>query len=77
VRAIRLWNPATSVSDVTGYEDFAFWKATLQSFSTMAAFRTSSYNVASEDGRAASVPELNFRPRRSRFCASRHSWAVR
>ena len=62
VRAIRLWNPATSGVDVTGHEDFAFWKAALQSFSTMAAFRTSSYNVASEDGRAASVPGAELSP---------------
>jgi predicted permease len=62
VRAIRLWNPATSSVGVTGYEDFAFWQATLQSFSTMAAFRTSSYNVASEDGRAASVPGAELSP---------------
>jgi len=62
VRAIRLWNPATSDVDVTGYEDFAFWRAALESFSTMAAFRTSSYNVASEDGRAASVPGAELSP---------------
>jgi predicted permease len=62
VRAIRLWNPATSTVDVTGYEDFAFWKVSLESFSMMAAFRTSSYNVASEDGRAASVPGAELSP---------------
>ncbi len=62
VRAIRLWNPATSAVDVTGYEDFAFWKVALRSFSAMAAFRTSSYNVASEDGRAASVPGAELSP---------------
>lgn len=62
VRAIRLWNPATSAVDVTGYETFAFWNATLESFSTMAAFRTSSYNVASEDGRAASVAGAELSP---------------
>jgi predicted permease len=62
VRAIRLWNPGTSGVDVTGYEDFAYWRATLQSFSSMAAFRTSSYNVASEDGRAASVPGAELSP---------------
>ena len=62
VRAIRLWNPATSEVDVTGYQAFEFWKATLQSFSTMAAFRTSSYSVASEDGRAASVPGAALSP---------------
>jgi predicted permease len=62
VRAIRLWNPATSAVDVTGYQAFAFWKTNLQSFSTMAAFRTSSYNVASEDGRAASVAGAELSP---------------
>lgn len=62
VRAIRLWNPATSDVDVTGYPAFAFWQATLHSFSTMAAFRTSSYDVGSEDGRAASVPGAELTP---------------
>jgi len=62
VRAVRLWNPATSAVDVTGYQAFEFWKATLKSFSMMAAFRTSSYNVASEDGRAASVPGAELSP---------------
>ena len=62
VRAIRLWNPATSAMDVTGYQAFAFWEPTLQSFTTMAAFRTSSYNVASEDGRAAAVPGAELSP---------------
>jgi predicted permease len=62
VRAIRLWNPATSSVDVTGYEAFAFWKTSLESFSVMAAFRTSTYNVASEDGRAASVPGAELSP---------------
>jgi predicted permease len=62
VRAIRLWNPATNDVDVTGYQAFAFWKASLQSFAIMAAFRTSSYNVASDDGRAASVPGAELSP---------------
>jgi predicted permease len=56
VRALRLWNPATSSVGATSYEAFDVWKTTLQSFSSMAAFRTSSFNVASEDGRAAAVP---------------------
>ena len=62
VRAIRLWNPAASAVDVTSYEDFAFWKATLRSFSSMAAFRTSSYNVAAKDGRAGAVPGAELSP---------------
>jgi predicted permease len=62
IRAIRLWNPATGAVDVTGYQAFEFWKATLQSFSAMAAFRTSSYNVASEDGRAAPVSGAELSP---------------
>lgn len=62
VRALRLWNPAASQVDVTGAQDFAFWTTTLRSFSAMAAFRTSSYNVASEDGRAAAVPGVAITP---------------
>jgi predicted permease len=48
--------------DATGYQAFEFWKATLTSFSAMAAFRASSYNVASEDGHAASVPGAEVSP---------------
>ena len=62
VRAVRLWNPATNAMDATGYEAFAFWKGTLRSFSAMAAFRTSAYNVASEDARTASVSGAELSP---------------
>src|SRR6185436_12842699 len=30
LRAIRLWNPATSVVDATGYQAFEYWKTTLE-----------------------------------------------
>lgn len=62
VRAIRLWNPATSAMDATGYQDFEFWKSTLRSFSAMAAFSTSTYNVASDDGRVAAVAGAELSP---------------
>lgn len=55
VRAIRLWDPATTSSAVPGYMDFEFWSEQLTSFSALAAFSTSSFNVASEDGRAVPV----------------------
>jgi putative ABC transport system permease protein len=55
VRAIRHWDPLSSAVAPTWEGDFTFWAQTLRSFSSLGAFRTSSYNVASADGRAAPV----------------------
>jgi putative ABC transport system permease protein len=52
VRAIRYWDPLSSRVAPTWDGEFAFWAQTLRSFSSLGAFRTSSYNVASIDGRA-------------------------
>lgn len=56
IRALRVWNAAATGVGTTTYADFTFWETELQSFSSLAAFRTSSYSVASDDGRAALVP---------------------
>ena len=53
VRAIRHWDPLSSAVAPTWDGEFTFWAQTLRSFSSLGAFRTSSYNVASADGRAA------------------------
>src|SRR5688572_26932210 len=53
VRAIRYWDPLSSGVAPTWDGEFAFWAQTLRSFSTLGAFRTSTYNVASADERAA------------------------
>jgi predicted permease len=53
MRAIRHWDPLSSSVAPTWDGDFTFWARTLRSFSSLGAFRTSSYNVASVDGRAA------------------------
>ena len=53
LRAIRHWDPLSSAVAPTWDDDFTFWAQTLHSFSSLGAFRTSSYNVASADGRAA------------------------
>jgi predicted permease len=53
VRAIRHWDPFSSAVAPTWDGEFTFWSQTLRSFSSLGAFRTSSYNVASADGRAA------------------------
>jgi hypothetical protein len=53
LRAIRHWDPLSSAVAPTWDGEFTFWAQTLRSFSTLGAFRTSSYNVASVDGRAA------------------------
>jgi putative ABC transport system permease protein len=53
LRAIRHWDPLSSGVAPTWDGDFTFWAQTLRSFSSLGAFRTSSYNVASADGRAA------------------------
>ena len=55
VRAIRLWDPATTSAALPGYADLEFWSERLASFSALAAVRASSWNVGSEDGRAAPV----------------------
>jgi hypothetical protein len=53
LRAIRYWDPLSSAVAPTWDGEFTFWAQTLRSFSSLGAFRTSSYNVASADGRAA------------------------
>ena len=53
LRAIRYWDPLSSAVTPTWDGDFTFWAQTVRSFSSLGAFRTSSYNVASADGRAA------------------------
>jgi hypothetical protein len=53
LRAIRHWDPLSSAVAPTWDDEYTFWEQTLRSFSSLGAFRTSSYNVASADGRAA------------------------
>lgn len=53
MRAIRYWDPLSSSVAPTWDDEFTLWAQTLRSFSSLGAFRTSSYNVASADGRAA------------------------
>jgi predicted permease len=55
IRAIRLWDPATTGVVAPGPDDFRFWSETLSTFSSVGAFQLSTYNVASDDGRAAAV----------------------
>lgn len=55
VRAIRYWDPLSSGVAPTWDSEFTFWAQTLRSFSSLGAFRASSYNVASADGQAAPV----------------------
>ncbi|HET6681998.1 MAG TPA: ABC transporter permease [Gemmatimonadaceae bacterium] len=53
VRAIRFWDPLSSGVAPTWDDEFTFWQATLHSFSSLAAFRTSTYNVSLADGPSA------------------------
>lgn len=62
IRAVRLWNPATTRIDATAYEDFAFWATELQSFSALAGFRQQTFGVGSEDGRAALIAGAHLSP---------------
>ena len=62
LRAIRHWDPLSSAVAPTWDDDFTFWAQTLRSFSSLGAFRTSSYNVASADGRAAPAQAVMFAP---------------
>jgi putative ABC transport system permease protein len=50
VRAIRLWDPAAQAVATTWDTDFAHWSTSLQSFSSIAAFRVSGFNVGTVDG---------------------------
>ena len=45
IRALRLRNSATTGVGNTTHSDFIFWETELHSFSSLAAFRTSSYVV--------------------------------
>lgn len=62
VRAIRYWDPLASSVAPTWEAEFEFWGHNLRSFSELGAFRTSSYNVASADGRAAPVEGAQITP---------------
>lgn len=53
VRAIRHWDPLSSGVAATWDGDFTFWARSLRGFSSLGAFRTSSYNVATSGGWAA------------------------
>lgn len=53
LRAVRQWDPASSDVAATWDNDFTWWKESLHSFSSLGAFRISSYNLVSPDGRAA------------------------
>ncbi|HKP30741.1 MAG TPA: ABC transporter permease, partial [Gemmatimonadales bacterium] len=55
LRAIRYWDPASSTVAPTWDGDFTFWARALRSFSSLGAFRTSTYNVAAGDERAAAA----------------------
>lgn len=55
IRAIRNWDPVATSVAATRYEEFEHFSRELRSFEALAAFRTSSYSVASDDGRAAPV----------------------
>ncbi len=55
IRAIRYWDPLTSSVAPTDADAFQFWADGLTSFSSVAAFRTSTYSVTSTEGLAAAV----------------------
>jgi predicted permease len=53
LRAIRYWDPLSAGVAATREADFTYWATALRGFSSLGAFRASSYNVAAPDGRAA------------------------
>ncbi len=55
VRAIRYWNPTTSLVENPTYYEYSVWRSELVTFSALGATRTAAYNVFSEDGGAAPV----------------------
>lgn len=62
VRAIRFWDPLTSSVAATSTSDFAFWSENLRNFTSVGAFRTSAYNVATVDGKGASANGAQLSP---------------
>lgn len=52
IRAIRYWDPLASSVAPTSDSELAFWDETLRSFTSLGAFVTSSYSVATPDGPA-------------------------
>ncbi len=55
IRAIRNWDPVATRVQASRFEEFEFYSRELKSFAALAAFRTASFGVASDDGRAAPV----------------------
>jgi len=55
IRAIRQWDPVATRVQSSEFEEFEFYSRQLTSFAALAAFRTGSYGVAADDGRAAPV----------------------
>lgn len=56
IRAIRHWDPLSSAVAPTWEGDFTHWAGTLTSFSSLGAFRTSDYSVASAGSAAVPAP---------------------
>lgn len=54
--AVRFWYPLTSSVPTPRVDDFEFWSEELTSFSRLGAFRGSTFNIDSDDGRAPPVP---------------------
>lgn len=53
IHLLRLWNRATSSSEPTKFNDFLDWRAEVEHFQALGAFRTATYNLDFGDGRAA------------------------
>ena len=62
MRAIRHWDPLASAVAPTWDDEFTFWAQSLRSFSSLGAFRTSSYNVAPADGQGAPTAGAQLSP---------------
>ncbi|MEZ4416511.1 MAG: ABC transporter permease [Gemmatimonadota bacterium] len=55
VWALRLWDPVTSSVPAPLYDDYEFWAGELESFGLLGAYRSSTFRVDSDDGRAPPV----------------------
>jgi len=62
IRTIRLYDPAMATVVRTNARDYRYWSGRLSSFSSLGAYRTSSYGIESDDGRSAPVQGAEVTP---------------
>ena len=62
IRSVRLYDPAMTSMALPTVADYRYWSARLSSFSSLGAYRTSSYVLATDDARGAPVSGVEVTP---------------